>query len=163
AAAREFPATSTPWTNWVAGVKAFRDRKYPDAVAAYRRAVEAWEAQAKLNAPTVLQRLSPPADLSAAYTELGGAQLLAGDAAGAIGTLDQAVRQSPSNAKALYLRARAKDTAGQYTGAIADYNLAARNALAKAEDQAGEAHLYRGISLYRRKEFQHAEDEFTNA
>ena len=77
--------------------------------------------------------------------------------------MNQAVRQDATNARALYLRARAKESAGQQDAAIADYNLAARNALAKAEDQAGEAHLYRGISLYRRKEYAPAEDEFTNA
>jgi tetratricopeptide (TPR) repeat protein len=74
------------------------------------------------------------------------------------------VRQDPANARALFLRGRAKDAAGQTDAAIADYNLAARNALAKAADQgSGEAHIYRGISLYRRKEYEPAEDEFTNA
>ena len=78
--------------------------------------------------------------------------------------MNQAVRRDPANARALFLRGRAKDAAGQPDAAIADYNLAARNALAKAEDQgSGEAHIYRGISLYRRKEYEPAEDEFTNA
>jgi hypothetical protein len=46
--------------------------------------------------------------------------------------------------------------------AIADYGLAARNALAKADEGAsGDAHVYRGISFYRRKDFARA--EFTNA
>ena len=110
-----------------------------------------------------MQRLSPPVDLSAGYTEFGGAQLLAGDATAAITSLNQAVRRDATNARALYLRARAKESAGQQDAAVADYNLAARNALAKSEDQAGEAHLYRGISLYRHKEYEAAEDEFTNA
>jgi tetratricopeptide (TPR) repeat protein len=161
-AAREFPAGSV-WTNWVAGKQAFRDRKYPDAVAAYRKAVDAWESQAKTADAPLLQRLGPPVDLSVAYTDLGGSQFLAGDVAGAIGSLNQAVRRDPTNARALYYRARAKEAAGQVDAAVADYSLASRNALAKGEDQSGEAHLYRGISLYRRREYTAAEDEFTNA
>jgi tetratricopeptide (TPR) repeat protein len=103
-------------------------------------------------------------NMSDALAELGGAQLLAGDPAGALTTLNQAVRRDSTNARALYFRARAQDAAGRTEAAIADYNLAARNALAKASDAAsGEAHLYRGISLYRRKDFTKAEDEFSNA
>jgi tetratricopeptide (TPR) repeat protein len=161
-AARQFPAGSV-WTNWVAAKQAFRDRKYPEAVAAYRRAVDAWESQARAGDPPLLQRLAPPVDLSVAYTELGGAQFLAGDASGAIASLNQAIRRDGSNARALYLRGRARDAAGQSEAALADYSLASRNALAKGEDQAGEAHLYRGVSLYRRKDYAGAEDEFTNA
>jgi tetratricopeptide (TPR) repeat protein len=164
AAAREFPQAATAWTNWVAGKQAFRDRKYTEAATAYRRAVEAWDAQSHTTNPPLLERLAPRIDLSSANAELGGAQLLAGDAAGAIVTLNQAIRQDTANARALFLRARAKDVAGQTEAAIADYNLAARNALAKAGDQgSGDAHVYRGISLYRRKEYEKAEDEFTNA
>ncbi len=162
AAALGFPPAS-PWANWVAGKQAFRGRNYKEAAAAYRRAVDGWDAQARASEPPLLQRLSPPADLSDAYAELGGAQFLAGDSAGAIATLNQAIRQDSTNARALFLRARAKETAGQTAAAIADYSLAARNALAKSEDQSGEAHLYRGISLYRRKEYAAAEDEFANA
>ena len=161
-AAREFPAGSV-WTNWVAAKQAFRDRKYTDAAAAYKRAVDAWDSQARTSNQPFMQRLAPPMDLSVAYTELGGAQFLAGNNNGAIASLNQAVRQDSTNARALYLRARAKESAGQQEAAIADYNLAARTALAKSEGQAGEAHLYRGISLYRHKEFEAAEDEFTNA
>jgi tetratricopeptide (TPR) repeat protein len=110
------------------------------------------------------ERLGPPVDLSAAYTELGGAQLLASDPTGALASLNQAVRSDSTNARALFLRARAQDAAGRTDAAIADYGLAARNALAKAgEGASGEAHVYRGISFYRRRDFARAEDEFNNA
>ncbi|MEI9970764.1 MAG: hypothetical protein WDO73_01230 [Ignavibacteriota bacterium] len=47
---------------------------------------------------------------------------------------------------------------------MADYNLASRAAFADANDLAsGEAHLYRGILLYRRKDFGKAEEEFSSA
>jgi hypothetical protein len=48
--------------------------------------------------------------------------------------------------------------------ALADYNLASRTAFAAARDLAsGEAHLYRGIVLYRRQDFAGAEEEFSSA
>jgi tetratricopeptide (TPR) repeat protein len=162
-AAREFPATSTAWTSWVAAKRSFRYNLYAEAVTDYRRAVDAWEAQFRASRP-LRERLGPPVDLSGAYAELGGAQLLARDASGALTSLNQAVRHNSANARALFLRARARDAAGQPDAAIADYSLAARNALAKANDGApGEAHIYRGISFYRRKDFARAEDEFINA
>ncbi len=74
------------------------------------------------------------------------------------------MQESPSNSRALYLRARAEDAAGQNEAALADYNLASRTAFANARDLAsGEAHLYRGILLFRRKQYRGAEDEFSSA
>lgn len=163
-AARQFPSTSTGWTNWVAAKRAFEDRKFADAAAAYRRAIDAWEARAKSSSTPFRERLGPPLDLSVAYSELGGAQLLAGDAPGALASLNLAVKHDSTNARALYLRGRSRDAAGQGEAAIGDYSLAARNALAKAgEGTSGEAHVYRGISFYRRKDFARAEEEFNNA
>ena len=73
-------------------------------------------------------------------------------------------RPIPSNPHALFLRARAKELAGRKDEALADYNLASRTAFAAAQDLAsGEAHLYRGIVLYRRKDYARAEDEFASA
>ena len=162
-AAREFPATAAAWKSWVDGKRAFRDRRYPDAVTAYRRSVEAWETRSKNSMP-MRERLGPPVDLSVAYTELGGAQLLAAKPADALVSLNQAVRYDSTNARALFLRARAQDAAGRTDAAIADYGLAARSALAKTNEGASaEAHVYRGIAFYRRKDFARAEDEFTNA
>lgn len=164
AATHEVPATSIALTNWVAGKRAFRYQLYADSAAAYRRAVDAWDAQSRAFSKPLRERLGPIVDRSIAYTELGGAQLLAGDAPGALTSLNQAVRQDSTNARALFLRARARDAVGQSDAAIADYSLAARNALAKANDAAsGEAHVYRGISFYRRKDFTRAEEEFNNA
>jgi len=79
-------------------------------------------------------------------------------------TLDGSIRGDSSNAQAYFLRARAKEIAGQRDDALGDYNLASRTAFANAKDLAsGEAHLYRGISMYRRKDFARAEDEFASA
>jgi Tfp pilus assembly protein PilF len=109
-------------------------------------------------------RLAPQPDLGRALTELGGAQLLAGDSAGAILTLDAAIKADPSRARAFFLRARAREVSGQTEASVQDYSLASRTAFAAAKDlSSGEAHLYRGISLYRHKDYDRAEDEFSSA
>jgi tetratricopeptide (TPR) repeat protein len=109
-------------------------------------------------------RLAPQPDRANALEDWGGAQLLAGDVSKAISTLDSAVKIAPNPARALFLRARAEELAGRMEPAMADYSLAARTSLAHAQNLAsGEAHLYRGILLYRRKDFEHAENEFASA
>jgi Tfp pilus assembly protein PilF len=96
--------------------------------------------------------------------DLGGAQLAAGDPAAAIASLDRALKEDSTHASAFYLRARAKELAGQLEAAQSDYNLASRTAFAAAKDLAsGEAHFYRGILLYRRRDFSRAEGEFSSA
>jgi tetratricopeptide (TPR) repeat protein len=155
------PDTARGWLAWATGKYAFRDRNYPVAAAEYRKAVNDWQARGQ-DQP-LLVRIAPPVDLAAAYTELGGSQFLAGDKTGAIATLNQAVKAAPASARALFLRARAKESTGQSDSAIADYSLAARTAFADAKDSSGEGHLYRGILLYRRKSYVQAEDEFSNA
>jgi tetratricopeptide (TPR) repeat protein len=160
-AARYFAGSSgTGWPEWVAGRKAFLARRYPEAASQYRQAIDLQ----KMEATSMTGRLAPRPDLPAELTGLGGAQLLAGNNAAAIATLDEAVKADPSSARALYLRARAKESAGQMDASMADYSLASRTAFANAKDLAsGEAHLYRGIMLYRRKDYGHAEDEFASA
>jgi tetratricopeptide (TPR) repeat protein len=154
----------TGWPSWVAGRQAFEARKYSDAATQYRKAVDEWDRLAKESAPSLTTRLAPKSDMGLMLTDLGGAQLLAGNTSAAIATLDQAVKRDPDHAWTFYLRARAKEIAGQAEAAASDYNLAARTALAGSHDLAsGEAHLYRGIMLYRRKEFAKAEDEFASA
>jgi hypothetical protein len=164
-AAREFPPAATGWTNWVTAKQSLVDHRYADAATAFRCAVEAWEAEIRSGASAPLRaRLGPPVDLSEAYTELGGARLLTGDIQGAIASLNEAVHRDSTNARALFLRGRAREAAGQTDDAIADYRLAARSALAKGGDRdSAEADLYRGIAFYRGKEFTLAESEFTSA
>jgi len=152
------------WSQWVWGRQAFVEGRYTDAAVRYAGAVEEWRKnQARWRANWML-RLGPEPHMGAVLTDLGGAQLLAGQAGQAISTLDSAVAADPQYAQAYYLRARAKEQGGQADAALADYNLAARTAYATADLLvSGEAHLYRGILLYRRHEFQRAEDEFASA
>ncbi|HUK18618.1 MAG TPA: hypothetical protein VLW65_19485 [Bryobacteraceae bacterium] len=166
AAEREFSQTSNiAWQQWVASRQAFADRNYPQAAAAGKRAVEEWDRRGSQPSRSFNDRIRPEPDLGQVLTDLGGAQLLAGDPAAAIATLDRAAKVAPQIAHAYYLRGRARELAGQpEAAALADYNLASRTAFAQAHDLAsGEAHLYRGILYYRRKDYAHAEDEFSSA
>lgn len=164
-AARDFAAVpQLPWAQWMAGRQAFEDRKYADAAAHYRRAVEAWIAAERDQSGSVQERLDPPPNIPEALTDLGGAQLLSGDLSGAAAHLDAALKADPSLARAAYLRARVDELGGNTAQAMSELNLASRTAFANAKELAsGEAHLYRGILMYRRKDYAHAEDEFASA
>jgi len=164
-AAHDFAAVpEMPWAQWVAGHQAFADRKYGEAAAHDRRAVDAWITAERGHAASMRERLEPPVNVPEALTDLGGAQLLSGDLAGATASLDAALKDNPMLARAAYLRACVEETSGNAAPALADYNLAARTAFANAQELAsGEAHLYRGILMYRRKDYAHAENEFASA
>lgn len=165
AAAAQFSARpGSGWPSYVAGIKAFQSGDYAEAAARYRETLDVWtRAQLAANPPLAL-RLAPPAGIAPLLTELGGAQILAGEPAAAIATLDRALEIAPPTAHAYFLRARAKEWAGQSEAALADYNLASRAAFANATGLAsGEAHLYRGILLYRRRDYARAEQEFSSA
>ena len=160
-AAREF--STAGWPQFTAARHAFERREYGKAAGEYDEAVRVWETQAKETAPPLIVRLGPQPDLGLALADLGGAQLLAGDPAAAIATLDDAIKRDP-HARSYYLRARAREVSGQLDAALSDYNLASRTAFAAARDNvSGEAHLYRGILFYRRKDYARAEDEFASA
>jgi len=165
AAARWFSgARFSGWPQWVEGVEAFHAGDYKKAASQYAEAVDVWRKAEREQALPVVQRLSPRPDMAAVPADLGAAQLLAGDARAAIENLDAAVKADPSKARAIYLRARAKEAAGQADAALADYNLASRTAFAAGAGQSsGEAHLYQGILLYQRKDWPRAEDEFAAA
>ena len=152
------------WTHWAKGKRAFAEGRYRDAAIEYGASVDLWRARQARWPGDWMARLGPQPAMGAALAELGGARLLAGEAAAAILALDAALEAEPRNARACYLRARAKEQAGQAEAASADYNLAARMAYAGSADLvSGEAHLYRGILLYRRRDFSRAEDEFSSA
>jgi tetratricopeptide (TPR) repeat protein len=90
--------------------------------------------------------------------------LAANDPRTALTNLDAAIRTDAANSRALYLRGLAKQHLGRKDDAMDDLNLASRAAFAKKGDAgAAEAHVYRGISLYWRREFVRAENEFASA
>lgn len=164
-AARRFTGTGdNGWSAWAQGRREFAAGLYGVAAGDYARAVEVWRRIWRGQGPTLLQSLGPRPQYADALTDWGSARLLAGDLTGAITTLDTSLQANAVNAYAVFLRGRAKELAGQKEAALADYSLASRTALAAAQDLAsGEAHLYRGIVHYRRREFGLAEQEFSTA
>jgi tetratricopeptide (TPR) repeat protein len=165
AAARRFTMAQSPrWLQWVQGQEALRAGDYKKAATEYRGALDSWRKTQQDPAIPLVQRLSPAPDMAPMLTDLGAAQLLSHDAAAAIETLDAAVKINPSKPRAIYLRARAKEAASQADAALSDYDLASRTAYAASPGKSsGEAHLYQGILLYRRKDWPRAEDEFSSA
>jgi tetratricopeptide (TPR) repeat protein len=152
------------WPQWVEGQEAFGAGDYRAAARQYGEAADVWRKAERAQALPLVQRLSPQPDMAAISVNLGEAQLLSGDARAAIENLDAAVKADPSKARPIYLRARAKEAAGQADAALADYNLASRTAFAAGAGQSsGEAHLYQGILFYQRKDWPRAEDEFADA
>ena len=162
-AARDFSSPEAAgWSNWAEGLQAFGNARYSDAAARFGQAIADWDRDRAGSG--WFRRLRPPPDWAASLTEWGGARLLAGDYSGAIATLDRAAAIGRENARAFYLRALARERSGHPDDALADYNLASRAAFASARELAsGEAHLYRGILLYRRKDYARAEAEFSSA
>jgi tetratricopeptide (TPR) repeat protein len=164
-AATEFSGfAASGWPAWVAGRQAFDSGNYARTVVQYNQAIQFWKPIWQAPGTTFLKALAPRPDLASALTERGGAELLAGDTKSAIATLDEAIKADPSDARAIFLRGRARELGGQKEQALGDYNLASRTAFANAKDLvSGEAHLYRGIVLYRRRDFGRAEEEFSSA
>lgn len=157
-------ALNTGWLDWAQGKRAFAAANYPQAVARYSAAIATWKSMWSGAGPAFVRRLGPEPDLAHALADLGGAQLVAGNPAAAIASLDASLKLDSAFARSFYFRARARERLGQPDAALADYNLAARAAFAAAEDLAsGEAHLYRGILFFRRKDYARAEDEFASA
>jgi hypothetical protein len=162
AAGRRFANTNAEgWKRWVAGMDLYRQANYAGAAADYGQALGMWRAARR---DSLAQQMSPRPGMSEALADWGGAQLAANDLNGALANLDAAVKADSANARALYLRGLTKQHLGRNDAAMEDLNLASRAAFAKNGDaSAAEAHLYRGISLYWRKEFMRAEDEFASA
>ena len=161
-AARRFKEGNvSEWNEWVKGLDAYRNGNYADAASMEGAAIAEWRKSPPQSLP---QRLGPQPSIPMMLTEWAGAQLAAGDSNGALANLDAALRVDPAIGRALYFRAIAKQRLGRNEAALDDYNLASRAAFSKAGESAdAEAHFYRGIALYYRKEFVHSEDEFATA
>src|ERR1019366_3651072 len=97
---------------------------YCAAAAQYAKAIDEWKRIWQGEGPTLPQALGPRPQYASALADWGGARLLAGDLPGAILTLDASIQADSASPFALFLRARAKELAGQQDAALADYNLA---------------------------------------
>jgi tetratricopeptide (TPR) repeat protein len=152
------------WQDYALGRRAFEQADYPQAVARFTAALQTWKRVWNEPGPEFARRLGPRPEMAPVFTELAGAQMLAQNPHAAIANLDAALKLEPASARAFFLRARARELSGRAPEALEDYNMATRAAFAASEELAsGEAHLYRGILLFRRKDYGRAEDEFSSA
>jgi tetratricopeptide (TPR) repeat protein len=157
-------AGDTGWLDWAQGLLAFQSGNYTQAAAHYGAAIDTWKALWNGPGRYFVRQMGPRPDVTTGLVDLGGAQMVAGNPQQAMKTLDEALKLDPAAARAYFLRARTREIAGHANEALADYNLAARAAFAASEDLvSGEAHLYRGILMFRRKDYARAEDEFSSA
>jgi tetratricopeptide (TPR) repeat protein len=143
----------------VAGLNAFDQGRYSEAVWRFERAYAA------ALQPGIPGLLTPDAGEARMRYEFALALAFAAQPAKALDAVNEAIKGDPANAQALFLRARLRELAGQSNDAQADYELASRTAFANVEKpfDSGYAHYYRGVSLFRRKSFERAEDAFSSA
>jgi tetratricopeptide (TPR) repeat protein len=160
-AARWFaPFPDSGWPALITGREAMAAHQYAKAVASFQQAVDRF---AQPPAAGFSAAISPRPDRADALFRLGTARFETGEYPRAIQNLDEAVKLRPDNARAVFVRARAKEKLGQ--SGIADLELASRTAFANvnAPGAGGQAHMYRGVALYRKKDYQRAEQEFSSA
>jgi len=158
------PVPGSTWNLWLAGRQAWAERRWRDGIALMEKAAENWRAAAESPAPSTLQLLGPKPDLARVYYEIGVARYRLEDYSGAVSSLNAALEMDPTNSYALFLRARAKDLQGQ-PDAVTDYARAAETADRTRDSSwaVGQAHYYRGLLLYRGKQFREAESAFRAA
>ena len=148
------------WRELAAGKLAMNERRYPQAAADFRQAVDKFAQQPKTGLTALI---GPRPDRADAVFRLGLAQFEVKDYTAAIASLDEAVKLRPDNARAMFVRGRAREKLGK--PGLADFDLASRTAFANvnAPGAGGQAHLYRGVALYRKRDYSRAEQEFASA
>jgi tetratricopeptide (TPR) repeat protein len=160
---QEFP--NSGWPLWIAGRQSMEARRYTEAVSSLERAVSAWTAAEKYLSSALPHVLQPAADIPRALRELGEAQYLEGSYEAAITTLNTCLQREPHNPWTIFLRARSEDALGREPAAFSDYDLAGRAALAGSDARyaSGDAGFYRAVSMFQRKDYANAEEEFATS
>jgi len=158
-------APESGWTPWVQGRRHLEQGRYVEAVSSFDKALRSWLEQERKGYYGLAGLLGPRPDVAQAQYQLAEAQFLTQEYQAAVDSLEQAIKKRPQNAQAIFLRARAKELLGMAQPALADYELASRTAFANvgAPAASGQAHLYRGIWLFRRKDYERAENAFASA
>jgi len=154
------PFPDSGWPALIAGRQAMAQHQYAKAVASFQQAVDRF---AQSPAAGFSAAISPRPDRADALFRLGSARFETQEYPLAIKNLDEAIKLRPENARAMFVRARAKEKLGQ--SGVADFELASRTAFANvnAPGAGGQAHMYRGVALYRKKDYGRAEQEFSSA
>src|SRR5205814_4202930 len=131
----------------------------------YQKTLAAWAAIERSPNPDVVTLLGPKLDAGAIQYQLGLLEFSRQRYDAAINQLDGAIKASPKNSYAIFLRARSKDALHLNQAALSDYALAAQTARAGGDTSwsVGQAHFYRGMLLFAGKDYTRAEGEFANA
>jgi tetratricopeptide (TPR) repeat protein len=155
----------SPWALWIAGRLEQQKNRIDEAKALYEKALAAWEAVRKSPSPDVVTLLGPALDPAAIEYQLAVADYSRQQYDSAITHLDTAIKGSPRNSYAIFLRGLCKEGLHLNVAAMEDYALAAQTARASHETtwNVGEANYHRGVLLYQAKDYARAEAEFANA
>ncbi len=156
----------TPWATWIAGRMAQRTKdQAAQAAALYEQTLERWSAAEKSRNPDVVTMLGPKLDTSSVHYHLGLADYSRQLYDAAVKQFDACLKESPKNSYAIFLRGRAKEALKLDGAAVEDYAQAAQMAHENNDAgwNVGQAHYYRGVLLFRSKDFLRAESEFSNA
>jgi tetratricopeptide (TPR) repeat protein len=154
-----------PWPLWISARIAQQQNRLDEATALYERALAAVEAALKSPNPDVVTLLGPKLDPAYIYYQLAIADYSRQRYDSAIHRLDNAIKGSPGNSYAIFLRARSKEASHLNVAAMEDYALAAQTARSRHETawNVGQANYYRALLLYQAKDYARAEAEFSNA
>jgi tetratricopeptide (TPR) repeat protein len=154
-----------PWMLWVSALQAEREKHLELAAALYEKTLAVWSAAENSPAPDTVTLLGPKLDAASIHFQLALTDYARQRYDPAITQLDAAIKGSPKNSYAIFLRARSKEALHLDIAAMEDYVLAAKTARANNESgwNVGLASYYRGLLLYRAKDYSHAEAEFSNA
>ena len=148
------------WDAWAKGRLAAEARNFKSAVALYRTAVDRW---AQPERPGLAAWIGPEPDRAEALYQFALAQYATKECAAAIASLDASVKLRPKDFRAIFLRGRARELCGQ--SGLDDFELASRTAYANdgVPGASGQAHLYKGVAMFRRGDYTRAEQEFASA
>jgi tetratricopeptide (TPR) repeat protein len=154
-----------PWALWISGRQAQQQNHIDEATALLEKTLAAWSAAEKSPNPDVVTLLGPKLDAASIEYQLALADYSRQRYDSAINHLDGAIKGSPRNSYAIFLRARSKEGLHLNVAAMEDYALAAQTARSSSDAiwNVGQANYYRGLLLYQAKDYTRAEAEFSNA
>jgi tetratricopeptide (TPR) repeat protein len=159
------PDRMSPWAIWISGRLAQQQNRAAEAASLYEKTLAAWSAAERSTAPDVVTLLGPKLDVGSIHFQLALVDYSLQRYDSAITHFDIALKISPRNSYAIFLRARSKEALHLNAPAMDDYAQAAQTARGSNDAiwNVGQAHYYRGLLLYQARDYTRAEGEFSNA
>jgi tetratricopeptide (TPR) repeat protein len=150
---------------WTSAALAQEEKSLDEAAPLYEKVLQALLAAERTPNPEVVTLLGPKLDAAAAHYQLGLIEYARQRYDAAITHFDFAVKASPKNSYAIFLRARSKEALRLNQPALDDYALAAQTARAESDTNwsIGQAYFQRGLLYYQAKDYARADAEFSTA